>query len=90
MTAKQVDSCMVTTTKTSPTLATTHLRTLLQLCLLAWDRLVSTLLSMFRLTRVLIACDVPLRRLILISRDLILVARMSLVNDSLTGIDSLV
>jgi hypothetical protein len=81
---------MVTTTKTSPTLATTHLRTLLQLCLLAWDRLVSTLLSMFRLTRVLIACDVPLRRLILISRDLILVARMSLVNDSLTGIDSLV
>jgi hypothetical protein len=81
---------MVTTTKTSPTLAPTHLRTLLQLCLLARDRLALTSLSMFSLTRVLIACDLPLRRLFLIPRDLVLVARMSLVNDNLTGIDSLI
>jgi hypothetical protein len=79
---------MVTTTKTSPTLATTHLRTLLQLCLLAWDRLVSTLLSMFSLIQGLI--DLLLRRLFLIPRDLVLVARMSLVNDSFIHIGSLV
>jgi hypothetical protein len=45
---------------------------------------------MFSLTPVLIACDLLLRRLIHIPRDLVLVARMSLVNDSLTGIDGLV
>ena len=76
--------------KDLPILATTHVRTLLQLCLLTWDRLASTLLSMFSLTRVLIACDLPLRRLILVSRDLVIVARMSLVNDNLSAIDSLV
>jgi hypothetical protein len=90
MTAKQVDSCMVTTTKTTPTLASTHLRTPLQLCLLTWKRLASTLLSMFSLTPILIAYDLPLRGLISFPRDLILGARMSLVNDNLTGIDSLV
>jgi hypothetical protein len=88
MTAKQVDSCMVPTTKTSRILAPTHVRTLLQLCLLAWDRLASTLMPMFSLIQGLI--DLLLRRLFLIPRDLVLGARMSLVNDSLTGIDSLV
>jgi hypothetical protein len=43
---------------------------------------------MFSLTQGLI--DLLLRHLIHIPRDLVLVARMSLVNDSLTGIGSLV
>lgn len=79
---------MVTTTKTSPILAPTHVRTLLQLCLLAWDRLASTLMPMFSLIQGLI--DLLLRRLFLIPRDLVLVARMSLVNDSFIHIGSLV
>lgn len=78
---------MITTTKTSPTLATTHVRTLLRLCLLVWNWLSSTLMPMFSLD--LIAFDLPLRRLILIPRDLVLVARMSLVN-SFIHIGSLV